>query len=265
MKVFISADIEGVNHIAHWDETEYGHARYDEFRRQMTEEVRRACVGAHLAGATEIVVKDAHDSALNLIFNELPDYVTIHRGWEGNICSMMAGLDSTFDAVCFVGYHSPSRSDGNPLSHTMNTQIFHVKINGVIASEFDINGLYASMLDVPVAFLAGDLNLTKLVKGINKNIETVATKEGVHGAVISRHPHITNQEIEDGVKLALSKDLSGNKVPLPPSFDIEIQYRTHQAAYRASFFPGCKLVGTDRISFHSNNYYDVLTMFKFNL
>lgn len=265
MKVFISADIEGVNHIAHWDETENGHARYEEFRRQMTEEVKRACIGAHNAKATEIVVKDAHDSALNLIFQELPEYVQLHRGWEGNLCSMMAGLDSSFDAVCFVGYHSPSRSDGNPLSHTMNTQIFHVKINGIIASEFDINSMYASYLHVPVAFLSGDLNLTKLVKGINKNIETVATKEGVHGAVISRHPQLTNREIEETVEFALKKNLKNNIVPLPASFDIEIQYRTHQAAYRASFFPGCKLSGTDRITFHSDNYYDVLTMFKFNL
>ncbi|MFA6890051.1 MAG: M55 family metallopeptidase, partial [Bacilli bacterium] len=185
MKVFISADIEGVNHITHWNETEYGHARYEEFRIQMTEEVNRACIGAHKAGATEIIVKDAHDSAMNLIFSDLPDYVVLHRGWEGNICSMMAGLDSSFDAACFIGYHSPSRSDGNPLSHTMNTQIFHVKINGVIASEFDINSLYASYLNVPIAFLSGDLNLTKLVKGTNSHIDTVATKEGVHGAVIS--------------------------------------------------------------------------------
>ncbi|MFA7126029.1 MAG: M55 family metallopeptidase [Bacilli bacterium] len=265
MKVFISADIEGVNHITHWNETEYGHARYEEFRIQMTEEVNRACIGAHKAGATEIIVKDAHDSAMNLIFSDLPDYVVLHRGWEGNICSMMAGLDSSFDAACFIGYHSPSRSDGNPLSHTMNTQIFHVKINGVIASEFDINSLYASYLNVPIAFLSGDLNLTKLVKGTNSHIDTVATKEGVHGAVISRHPNITNCEIEETIERALKKDLTNNMVALPASFDVEIQYRTHQAAYRASFFPGCQLLGTDRITFKSSNYYDVLTMFKFNL
>ena len=76
----------------------------------------------------EIFIKDAHDSARNLILSELPDYVQLHRGWQGCPCSMMGGLDDSFDAVMFIGYHSPSRSDGNPLSHTMNTRIHHVKI-----------------------------------------------------------------------------------------------------------------------------------------
>ena len=51
MKIFISADIEGVNHITSWDETNYGNSRYEEFRRQMTSEVKAACLGAYEAGA----------------------------------------------------------------------------------------------------------------------------------------------------------------------------------------------------------------------
>lgn len=265
MKVFISADIEGVNSICCWDETENGHARYNEFKKQMTDEVRAACEAAKKAGATEVFVKDAHDSAMNLSISDLPEYITLHRGWEGDICSMMAGLDKSFDAVMFVGYHSPCRSDGNPLSHTMNTKIMHVKINGRIVSEFEINSLYASYLNVPVAFLSGDLNLTHIVKEINPNIGTVATKTGVHGAVVSKHPKVTNQEILDTAYASLKKDLKNNIVNLPKEFDVEIQYRNHQTAYKASFYPGCKLLGTDAITFHSNDYYEVLRMFKFNL
>ena len=265
MKVFISADIEGVNGILSWDETEAGHSRYAEFKKQMTDEVRMACEAAKAAGATKIFVKDAHDSAMNLSIADLPEYVTLHRGWEGSICSMMAGLEDGFDAVMFIGYHSPSRSDGNPLSHTMNTKIHHVKINGQIASEFDINSLYASYLNVPVAFLSGDQNLTELVTNVNPNIATVATKIGRKGAVVTKHPSITNKEIYDTVKNILGKDLKNNLVLLPEKFEVEIQYRSFQKAYTASFYPGCKLVGTDKIAFSSNDYYEVLRMFKFNL
>lgn len=265
MRVFISADIEGVNGILSWDETEAGHPRYAEFKKQMTAEVVAACHAAKDAGATEIFVKDAHDSAMNLSISDLPEFVTLHRGWEGSICSMMAGLEDGFDAVMFIGYHSPSRSDGNPLSHTMTTKIHHVKINGEIASEFDINSLYASSLNVPVAFLSGDLHLTELVKKTNPNIETVATKVGRKGAVVTKHPSVTNKEIYDTVKVALSKDLSKNLVEMPKKFEVEIQYRSFQAAYRASFYPGCTLVGTDKIAFVSSDYYEVLRMFKFNL
>lgn len=265
MKVYISADIEGVNHICSWNETEYNDPRYYEFKKQMTDEVRAACIGAHNAKATEIFVKDAHDSAMNLDFSELPEYVTLHRGWEGSPASMMAGLDRSFDAVIFTGYHSPASSDGNPLSHTMNTRLHHIKINGQITSEFLINALYASYLKVPVSFLSGDDNLTKQVKEINNNIEVVATKEGRHGAVVSRHPSVTNSEIEAGVWKALNRDLSKNFVALPESFDIEIQFKNHKDAYSSSFFPGCTLKGTDTVFFHCHDYYDAMVMFKFVL
>ena len=266
MKIFISADIEGVNNILTWDETSLNSAEYGYFRKQMTEEVKRACMGIKKANPeAEIFIKDAHDSARNLILSELPDYVKLHRGWQGCPCSMMGGLDDSFDAVMFIGYHSPSRSDGNPLSHTMNTRIHHVKINGVIASEFYINALYASYLGVPVAFLSGDKNMTKLARNENENIVTVATKEGVHGAVISQHPNITNQLIEDRVCEALSKDLKDNLITLPKHFDVEIQYKNHNVAYSNSFYPGCKLVGSDRVLYSNDDYYEVLRMLKFIL
>ena len=123
MKIFISADIEGVNNILSWDETGIDSSEYNYFRKQMTDEVRAACLGAKQAGVTDILVKDAHDWARNLILSDLPEFVKLHRGWEGCPCSMMAGLDQSFDAVIFIGYHSPAGSDGNPLAHTMNLKI----------------------------------------------------------------------------------------------------------------------------------------------
>ena len=265
MKIFISADIEGVNNILTWDETDLKSPEYSYFRKQMTDEVKAACEGAKLAGANEILIKDAHDSARNLILKELPEYVKLHRGWQGNPCSMMAGLDETYDAVIFIGYHSPANSDGNPLSHTMNLGNVHVKINGILTSEFYINALYASYLGVPVAFLSGDQRLTEIVKEANPNISTVATKEGIHGAVISQHPTVTNNLISAKVTEVLKGDLSKCLVPLPKHFDVEIKYKKFNDAYKASFYPGCQLVGTDTVTFSTDDYFEVLRAFKFIL
>ena len=265
-KVFISVDIEGINGIVNWDETEPQYARYAEFKEELQREVNAACHGAIKAGATEILIKDAHDTARNLNITDLPECAKLLRGWEGGISSMMAGLDKTFDAVMYVGYHSPSRSDGNSLSHTMNTsRIHHVKINGEIASEFYINSLYASYLGVPIAFLSGDENLTKLVKKENENIETVASKTGYHAAVLSKNPKVTWKEIEEGAAMAIKKCTKANIVKMPKDFDIEIEYVKPTIAYSASFYPGCTLEGTDRVRFHSDNWYDVMVIFKFIL
>ena len=265
MKVFISADIEGVNNIVSWDETDLKSSEYYYFRKQMTDEVFRACEGAKAAGATEIFVKDAHDSARNLILKDLPEYVKLHRGWEGCPGSMMAGLDESFDAVIFIGYHSPASSCGNPLSHTMNLKNQYVKINGVLASEFYINALYASYLKIPVIFLSGDQELTRIVKDTNKNIYTVATKEGRHGAVVSSHPNITNNLIKDEVTKAIKNFSDATTVELPKHFDVEIKYKKFTDAYNASFYPGCKLVGNDTVTYSHNDYYEVLRALKFIL
>lgn len=265
MKVFISADIEGVNNIVTWDETSLNSPEYQYFRKEMTEEVTAACLAAKEAGATEIFVKDAHDSARNLILKDLPDFVKLHRGWEGVPCSMMAGLDKSFDAVMFIGYHSPSSSDGNPLAHTMNTRNSYVKINGVVASEFYINALYASYLGVPVAFLSGDKRLTEFVKDVNSNIEVVATKEGVHGAVVSLHPSVVQNQIKQTVKEVLTKDLSNNLLELPEYFTVEIKYKKFQDAFNASFYPGCVLKDAETVIFEASDYYEVVRALKFIL
>lgn len=265
MKIFISADIEGVNNIVNWDETNLGNSEYYYFRQQMTDEVKAACVGAKLAGVEEILIKDAHDSARNLILKDLPEYVKLHRGWEGCPCSMMAGLDSSFDAVMFIGYHSPCGSAGNPLAHTMNLRNNYVKINDVIASEFYINALYAAYLGVPIAFLSGDKELTENVKALNNNIGVVATKEGHHGAVISCHPSVTNKQIEEEVSKVLRGDLTLNKLTLPKHFVVEIQYKKFNDAFNASFYPGCKLKDINTVVYESDDYYEVCRALKFIL
>ena len=265
MKIFISADIEGVNNIVNWDETNLGNSEYYYFRQQMTAEVKAVCEGAKLAGVDEILIKDAHDSARNLILKDLPEYVKLHRGWQGCPCSMMAGLDESFDAVLFVGYHSPSGTDGNPLAHTMNLRNNYVKINDVIASEFYINALYAAYLGVPIAFLSGDLALTESVKQLNNNIAVVATKEGHHGAVLSNHPEVTNRQIKEETFKVLQSDLTVNKLVLPNHFKVEISYKKFNDAYNASFYPGCSLKDINTVIFESDDYYEVVSALKFIL
>lgn len=265
MKVFISADIEGVNGIVNWDETDMEKSAYATFREEMTAEVRAACLGANAAGVDTILVKDAHDSARNLIHSQLPENVLLHRGWQGVPCSMMAGLDESFDGVIFIGYHSGASSNGNPLSHTMNTQNVYVKINGVLASEFYINALYAAYLGVPVLFLSGDEALCEEAQAYNPGIEVVATKKGVGGAVISPNPAVTLKQIEEGVEKVFMNSAKPKVIPLPKEFTVEIKYKRVSYANSVSFYPGCKLIASDTVEFKANDYYEVLRALKFIL
>ena len=105
MKVYISADMEGITGVTNWEEVDHNKSAYSQFQKQMSLEVAAACEGAIRAGAKEIFVKDAHYSGRNILPSYLPKRVKIIRGWSGHPYSMFQEIDSSFDAIMLVGYH----------------------------------------------------------------------------------------------------------------------------------------------------------------
>lgn len=264
MKIYISADIEGVTGATHWDETEKSKADFNEFAEQMTKEVVAVCDGAISAGAQDIWVNDAHDSARNIDMTKLPKNSKLIRGWSRHPFCMMQELDESFDAAIMIGYHSAGSLGGNPLSHTLNNStVNYIKINGEIASEFLINTYTAAYVGVPVIFVSGDKELCHAVKRLNNNISTVAVKEGIGNSVVSIHPELAVEKIQSSVEKALKEDYKGCIVKLPEKFAVEIEYLNHKYAYGFSFYPGAKLVSPTRVAFESDNYFDVLRMLMF--
>lgn len=261
-KVYISADIEGTCGIVNWEETEAGNAYSDHFRAQMTAEVAAACRGALAAGADEIVVKDAHDSARNIYPDRLPKQVKLIRAWSRDPYSMMTGLDESFDAVFFTGYHSASGTGANPLSHTMSTDIIALRINGALTSEFNINSYIAEYFGVPSVLLTGDRGLCDAAKEFNPGITTVPVSEGRGGCSLSVHPARACELIEEAAAKALSAPKELCRIKMPEEFDAEVQLRRPQMAYRASFYPGARLIKPDTVGFKCRDFLDFL---KFHL
>lgn len=260
MKIFISADIEGITGVCHWDETRLE----SKFVHQMTREVSAACVGANEAGATEIFIKDAHSTGRNIDGRELPINTKLHRNWDMGPLSMMDGIDESFDAVMFVGYHSGASVEGNPLAHTFSSsKIQYMKLNNELVSEFDLNTLIAHYYKVPVVFLSGDLALCEHAMSKYNHMQTVATMEGKGDASISIHPDLAIQKIAETVESVLQIDLKSLKTPMPERFEIEICFKEAKQAYRASFFPGVIKKDAKTILFETEDYMAFLKMFMF--
>ncbi|SDK95313.1 M55 family metallopeptidase [Natronincola ferrireducens] len=266
MKIYISADIEGITGIVDWNETEMGKDDYIPFAEQMIQEVKAACEGAVNAGAEEIWIKDAHHYARNLKINDFPTSVKLIRGWSGHPFCMMQELDESFDAVIMIGYHSGCGSNGNPLAHTLDvSNVQYIKINDEVASEFLINAYASALVGVPVVFVSGDEELCKNVIHLNENIKTLAANKGIGNSVISIHPETTVKLIKDGVELAINQGVHQCNIKLPSSLKIEIGYVQHAKAYRASFYPGAKQLSVNSILYETDNYFDVLRLLQFVL
>lgn len=271
MKLYISADIEGTAGIDVWDETELGKQEHAYFAQQMTREVCAAVEGAELSGY-ESTVKDAHDSARNIDPAGLPRSARLIRGWTRDLFCMMGGLDQDgYDAVAFTGYHSDAMSEGNPLSHTMDTAVYRVMINGKLASEFTINAYMAGMLGIPVVFLSGDEALCRAAREMIPGIATVASKTGMGSAVISRHPEVVCDDIRRTMQKALS-ELDNDParratcIPiLPPRFEISVEYKDWNRAHRLSFYPGAGHPDAKTVTFVSEDYREVMRFMHFCL
>lgn len=265
MKIFISADIEGVNGVTHWDETEKHKADHKAFAHQMTLEVKAACEGAINAGVDEIWIKDAHDSGRNIDHNLLPKSTKLIRGWSGHQFSMVQELDKTFDALLFIGYHSAGGTNTNPLAHTMNTNTDYIKLNGEYLSEFLLNAYIAAYLNVPVVFLSGDLGLCDEVKKLNENIVTIPVKEGIGNSTINIHPELALGLIKNGVEESLKKELYLCNIGLPKEFELEIKYTQHAAALRGLTYANVEQIDHKVVRFKTKDYMEVVRALRFLL
>lgn len=266
MKVYISADIEGITGICHWNETEKSKADHEKFAEQMTSEVNAACIAANSIGAEEIYIKDAHDSARNIDDTKLPLNIKLIRGWSRHPFMMMQEIDESFDAAIMIGYHSAAGMSGNPLAHTMDNKLInYIKINGQLASEFTINAYTAAYVGVPVVFVSGDENICESAKNICKNINTLSVNNGHGNSSISMHPQKAVNLIEENIKNILKEDLNKYKIDLPSCFEVEIDYIHHYDAYKASFYPDMVKVSNTTVVYKSTDYFKILQMFLFNV
>lgn len=258
LKVFISVDMEGITDVISPDETSSSGSDYQYCRTLMTKESNAAIEGASEAGAVEIIVRDSHGSARNLIPEELSQNAKLLREWSGSPFSMMEGIDETFDAVIFVGYHAKAGTKDATLDHTMSGSIHDLRVNGVSLPEAGWNGLIAGRYNVPVIFIAGDKAVCEQARAIFEDIETVAVKEGIGEACLNLHPHVSRELIKAGVKKALGRLSEFKPLKYQPPYTIEIQFKNEHQAYRNSWYPGAKRLSNWSVSYTSNDFLDLM-------
>lgn len=270
MKLFISADIEGCAGTTMLYETHKNEPAYQKYAKQMTEEVVAVCEAALAAGADEIVVKDGHGDATNIDVMAMPERVTLIRGKSGHPVNMMFGLDETFDAVLYIGYHAPAGDPGSPMSHTSTGNSNFILLNGKRMSEFMLNSFTAAMYGVPVVFLSGDARICELAGEMVPPITTVATKRGVGASAFNVSPATVIKELRAKVTELFSGDpetvarrLERCKVALPQNFVYEVNLKDLKKAYQMSFYPGMKAVDERTIRMESDRWMDIVTAHSF--
>lgn len=228
MKVFISADMEGVCGVTHRAQCTFGHPDYPRFRRLLTEEVNAAAEGALAAGGTEVVVNDSHAMMTNLLIEKLHPEVSLIAGSNKPLCQMQ-GIDESFGCVFFIGYHQGDGQGDGIINHTlMSSTIREVRLNGEIVDEALINAAVAADFGVPVALITGDQQVCGAVAAQLPGIETAAVKQAIdrlsaHHLPLAQARTLIRERAHAAVKRAGTSPLPVFAITRPVTLDVEFR------------------------------------------
>jgi len=262
LKVFISVDMEGVTGVVNADDASRSGKDYDYFREIMTREANAAIEGALAAGATEIVVRDSHGTALNLLPEMLHRSAKLIRDWSGGPMVMMEGIDASFDAAVYVGYHAKAGTPDGVLDHTSSGNVTDVSINGISMPETGYNALMAGHFDVPVVFVSGDKAVCDQALALLGSVETVAVKEGIGAAALNLHPEVAREQIRAGVRQALQNLDDYKPYKLPAPYALVLTLKTEQSIHVGSFYPGAQRTGDWELTFESDDLMEIMRAYQ---
>ncbi|MFJ1910427.1 M55 family metallopeptidase [Streptomyces sp. NPDC088147] len=175
MRIYISADMEGVTGLVDADDVQPGGRDYERGRLMMAEDVNAAVRGAVAAGATGITVNDAHGPMRNILPESLHPVARLIRGKPKQM-GMLEGLAPEHDAAVFVGYHSRAGALG-VLSHSfMGHEIEDMWLDGRPVGEIGLAHAAATAIGVPVPVLTGDDCACAEMTEWDASVTTVAVK-----------------------------------------------------------------------------------------
>jgi D-amino peptidase len=262
LKVFISVDMEGVAGVIHWEDVSRDGKDYGLFRRLMTLETNAAVEGALAAGATEIVVRDAHGSARNILPDLLHPEAQLIRDWSGGPLSMMEGIDASFDAVVFVGYHARAGTSDAVLKHTMSGTLYDVILNGTRMPEAGINAAIAGHFGVPVVLVAGDGAICRQAReilGESRPRPSRRASARPPGCCTRRRPR---KLIRERTEAAL-KGLGKHKPYRPKApYTLEIVFTDENLAAKAAWVPGARRTAERAVAFTSSDLMEIIKFFR---
>ncbi len=249
VKVYISADLEGVAGVVDNTQASPTGRDYALGRRLMIAEVNAAIAAAFEAGASEVIVNDSHWDQTNLEPDKLDPRARLITG-APKPYGMMQGLDDSFAAVMFIGYHPRGSTADGVLDHTYSSELKVVRLNGQEVGEYGLNAALAGHYGVPVIFISGDRAATEQAKEFIPGVEVAAVKQGIgRTAALTLPPEVARQLIADGVKRAMARRSEIKPVSLRSPITLEIELSNTRQADSCMMVPGMKRVSGRTVSY----------------
>lgn len=247
-RIFISVDMEGIGGVGTPAMTSASGKDYELARRLMTDEVNAVVAAIYESGPATVLVNDSHGDMQNLLHTELDPRVTYIQGAVKPV-GMVAGLDSSFDAAFFIGYHARAGTPNGFLAHTGTGSVKGLWLNDREAGEGDLNAAYAAALGVPVVLASGD---SAFVAQFSQSVdaELVTTKWAVTDVSAQLiHPKVVHERLAGATKRALSRSGRMKQLDVGKPVRVRIRFSDTALPQILEAIPGVKRVDGYTLSF----------------
>jgi len=266
LKVYISADMEGITGVASADQLGPTGFEYNQARQWMTADVLAAIQGARAAGATEFVISDSHGNGQSLLIDRFPTDIpiTIVRSFPRPL-GMMEGLDSTFAAAIFVGYHASTSSLTGVRAHTISSALLtRISINGTSMSEAGINAAIAAQFGVPVVLITGDDQIVAETKQRLGSIEGAAVKRaiGFHSTA-TMTPEAGQALIRQRAQVAVGRRTEMRPYTMTKPITLEISFKNYRPVELLGFLSNVQRIDSHTIRYAAKDMIDVSKFIEF--
>ena len=261
MKVYISADMEGVTGVTHSQDVIPGRSQYERFRKLLTADVNVAIAGAAEAGVTDFLVNEAHDGMRNILLEDLDPRAELIVGQQKPLV-MMEGV-SNADVAFFIGYHARAGT-GGVLSHTFTAPqvVVGVELNGEPCSEGRMNAALAGLWDVPVGLVSGDDLTCEEAEALYTGVQTAKVKTAVDRyAARCLPPEESLRRIREAARAAVENSERLPPYTLEPPYTFTVEFATASTAAGVLYFPGLERVNDRRVSWTHEDYQTAYKMF----
>ena len=250
LRIYISADMEGVTGVVSGDQLGPGAFEYERFRGFMTDEVNACIEAARAAGATEIVISDSHGNGQNLLIERLPDDVLVVRSWPRPL-GMMEGIDERFDGAILLGYHASTANERGVRAHTFSSAyVTSLRLNGVSMSEASVSAAIAGHFGVPVIMVSGDNIAVAESQVLIGDVEGAVVKwaTGFHSAR-TLTPAAGREVIAAHTRAAIERIGEFEPYVLEGPLELELSFKHYRPAELLAYLPAVERVASHTVRF----------------
>lgn len=266
LKVYISADMEGLAGAVTQEQLGPTGFEYGRFREFMTGEVLAAIEGAKAAGATEVLVADSHGNGQNLLIEKLPKDVQVVRSWPRPL-GMMQGIDETFDAAVLIGYHTGTANPAGVRAHTLSSaNLADVRLNGASVPESALSAAIAGHFNVPVVAVSGDDAMVREALGFLPGAEGAVVKwaYGFHSAR-TLTPEAATAEVREKVRAGVGRRGALKPYRVASPVTLEVRFKNYRPSELLAYLSGVERIDSHTIRFRVRDILEVSRFLSFIL